>query len=222
MLKKRRRFHLKIKVKVNWVFIVVGAVIIFIILYITDLRIEPIVLTMSEAQAKIVALKLMDNVIYDNSKNINYKDLVDVRTDNDGKISMVQSNIVELNKIASKTSLDIQDKMDDLRLQKIRVPIGSLLNSQLFANVGPYISLGIRPMGTVKVDFKTQFDKAGINQTRHRIYLLVSSKIQIVAPLSSRTENVSTEVPIAEDIIIGDVPSSYYETTKGDLTVPIK
>jgi len=102
------------------------------------------------------------------------------------------------------------------------VPLGSLLSNQIFANFGPRLPVGILPVGTVEVNFRTQFDKAGINQTRHRIFLVVDGKIQIVAPLSSKIINVSTEVPIAENIIIGDVPNSYYDTTDDKLKIPVK
>lgn len=206
----------------GYIFVVV-LLIIFVCLYIIDIKIEPIVLALSEAQARVLAIKSIDSAIYKNVvQNINYNDLVYVRTDKNGKIAMVQSNIVEMNKIAAKTSLEVQKQLDQIKSQRVYVPLGSLFSSQLFANLGPRLPVSILPVGTVEVDFRTQFDKAGINQTRHRIFLIVDGKVRIVAPLSSKILSVVTEIPIAENIIIGDVPNSYYDTTDDKLKIPVK
>ncbi|WP_026486160.1 sporulation protein YunB [Caldanaerobius polysaccharolyticus] len=214
--------HKHLKAHRSYIFFIV-LLTIFICLYIIDKKIEPIVLALSEAQARILAVKSIDSAIYKNIvRDIDYSDLVYVRTDKDGKIAMVQSNVVEMNKIAAETSLEVQHQLDQIKSQKVYVPLGSLLSNQIFANFGPRLPVGILPVGTVEVNFRTQFDKAGINQTRHRIFLVVDGKIQIVAPLSSKIINVSTEVPIAENIIIGDVPNSYYDTTDDKLKIPVK
>ena len=52
------------------------------------------------------------------------------------------------------------------------------------------------------------FEEAGINQTRHRIFLEIAASIQIVQPLLSSTITVKTDVPLAETIIIGNVPQA--------------
>ena len=59
-------------------------------------------------------------------------------------------------------------------------------------------------------DFKTEFISTGINQTRHRIYLEIISKVRIVAPLTTKTIEVVNNVNVAETVLVGDVPNSFY------------
>ena len=66
------------------------------------------------------------------------------------------------------------------------------------------------------MNFKTDFEDAGINQTRHRIYLEVNTKVKVVIPLTTDTKEVKAEIPICETVIIGDVPNSYINIPKND------
>ena len=68
----------------------------------------------------------------------------------------------------------------------------------------------------MNTDFSTEFENAGINQTRHRVYLKVSAQVRIVAPLSGSAIEVQTVVPITEMIIVGDVPDTYINVERID------
>ena len=56
----------------------------------------------------------------------------------------------------------------------------------------------------------SQFSQAGINQTLHRIYLNVSCKVTILTPFDSIEQEITNQVLIAEAVILGDVPATYY------------
>ncbi len=62
----------------------------------------------------------------------------------------------------------------------------------------------------MKIEFKTEFLSSGINQTRHRVYLQIKSKMGIIAPFANSGVEVLTEVNVAETVLIGDVPTTYY------------
>ena len=75
---------------------------------------------------------------------------------------------------------------------------------------GPDIPIKMSTVGNVETDLVSQFSEAGINQTLHRIYLNVSCKVTILTPFNSIEENITNQVLIAEAVILGDVPSTYY------------
>ena len=74
---------------------------------------------------------------------------------------------------------------------------------------GPRIPVGVVPVGAITTKFVTRFESAGINQTRHEISIETSTQMRIVIPIGAATVSVTTIVPVAEAIIVGDVPSSY-------------
>ena len=152
------------------------------------------------------------------SKDIKYEDLIAIRTDTEGNITMMQANTVMMNKLASEVALTIQDNIKKIKASTVKVPIGTVFDSQLLAKYGPKISINITPIGMVSVDFKTEFEQSGINQTRHRIYLVVNTKVRVIVPFSSKAVSAESFVPIAETVIVGRVPQNYISVPKEELT----
>ena len=72
------------------------------------------------------------------------------------------------------------------------------------------MTVKIIPVGTVNTDYKTEFLSSGINQTRHRIYIEIKSEMSVVAPFTNEKVEVLTNVNVAETVLIGNVPSTFY------------
>ena len=64
-------------------------------------------------------------------------------------------------------------------------------------------------IGNVETELVSQFSHAGINQTLHRIYLDVTTDINITTPFKTIGSSYKTKVLLAESIIVGRVPDSY-------------
>ncbi len=115
-----------------------------------------------------------------------------------------------MNKISSKIGGLIQEKYSSLEDMYIKIPIGNFTGNELLAGRGPKIVVKIVPVGTVSTDYKTEFISTGINQTRHRVYLEIKSKMTIIAPFTNKTVEVVDNVNVAETVLIGNVPETFY------------
>ena len=224
----RRRFHqrgLRNRDRVNRLFVCFLLVIMILSLMImfTERRIKPTVVAIGQAKAKVIAMDVINKSVKDTLKDYGYMDLFHVTIDDNKKISMVEPNTVEINNFVSDTIELVQRRLNDLNKTKTYIYFGSAINSQLFANMGPKIYLKLYPVGSVDIDYKTTFDKAGINQTRYMLELVVNVHMQIVAPLIDDNVKVSNNMPIAEIIIVGDVPDSYIDINdKVPIALPAK
>ncbi|UKI20686.1 MAG: sporulation protein YunB [Oscillospiraceae bacterium] len=67
----------------------------------------------------------------------------------------------------------------------------------------------IQPIGSVRAAYISEFVSAGINQTRHRIYLELSCDVYILMPSGSKRVSVAAQVVVSECLIVGVVPNSY-------------
>lgn len=121
------------------------------------------------------------------------------------------ANTMYMNKIASDVALTIQEHLKQIRTTSDRIPLGNALGSQLLAQYGPKIKLTVTPLGMVDVNFGTEFEQSGINQTRHRIFLIVTTDVRVIVPFSTNNIKVTTYVPLAETVIVGRVPKSYIQ-----------
>lgn len=81
---------------------------------------------------------------------------------------------------------------------------------KILSGRGPNVPIKMSTIGNVETELVSQFSHAGINQTLHRIYLNVNCKVTILTPFDTIEENITNQVLIAEAVIVGEVPSNYY------------
>ncbi|MFZ5597817.1 MAG: sporulation protein YunB [Bacillota bacterium] len=186
-------------------------------LLVLDMRIRSTVYEMAEVRAVQMATEAINNSVRAEvaEEGLRYQDFVDIHKDQDGKIVLMQSNTVNINKLATGTTLAAQSALLRLQEDSFYIPMGQLTGIYLLANKGPKMKVEVIPMGTVRVNIDDRFEQAGINQTRHCIYLDYDTDVRIVVPLKSGRASVSTSVPVAESIIIGDVPSTFVTLPEG-------
>lgn len=173
------------------------------------------------AIAEVKAVQLATNAIQQTlekqvlEQNIQYQDFVVIHTDSEGHITLMQADTVRVNKFASSTTLEVERTLENLRGQSFTLPLGQILRLPLLANYGPNITYRILPVGTVRVNILDKFESAGINQTRHSIYLAFDTNVRIVIPAKSGETTVTTHVPLVESIIVGNVPNTFVNVTGG-------
>lgn len=208
MMVKQKRDNLK-KNTFIIIAIFILSVLIGSFLYI-DRTLRPTITVLAETKALELANKSINKSVAQMVEGkINYEDLMNVQLNSNGSISYIQANTIMMNEIASQIALEIQQELKKVKSTTAYIPIGTALGSPILAKYGPKLKISIEPIGTVNVDFQTQFESSGINQTRHTIYLEAKTKVKVVIPLTTSTKEVNTKIPICETIIVGDVPNSY-------------
>lgn len=171
--------------------------------------------------AEVRVVQLATEAIYDSvqsevwDRNLQYQDFVQVHKDTRGRVVFMQANTVKVTRMAAEITLATQNALQQLRNQTISLPLGILTGTYLLANKGPRVKVSIAPMGTVRVDVRDKFEPAGINQTRHRIWLDFDTEVRIVVPTMSTRTKVATQVPLAESVIVGEVPDTFVNISGG-------
>lgn len=173
-------------------------------------NLNPIVISMAEARARQLAVAAINEAVSEVMKSsVSYSDLIQVSTDDSGRVSMIKANSLLMNNLASQTALTVQRNLTELEDEGVSLPLGSAFGIKIFSGSGPRIRVGVVPVGSVTTRFVTAFESAGINQTRHEISLEASTLMRIVIPTGASTVSVTSYVPVADAIIVGEVPSSY-------------
>lgn len=193
-----------------------GVILLFIFIFILfifyklDKELKPVMMALCDAEARIIATETINGTIREEFGNkISYDDIMSIKTDKDGNIVMIQANTVELNRIGSDIALSVQNRIQSIGARGVKIPLGLLAKNDLFAYYGPKITFKMQPVGSVVTSYRSEFQAAGINQTRHIVYLDVKSTIQVVIPLARNMVTVTSNIPIAESIIVGKVPNTY-------------
>lgn len=148
------------------------------------------------------------------SEEFNYDEMIIIDKDKDDNINLIRANASLLNKLTSELTIRCNDELKDMGKVGIKVPVSWVTNNETFYNLGPKVTVKIEPVGTIKVFYDSRFESAGINQTRHIIYLNIEATVKIIMPLRSEEIVVNSEIPVSETIIVGKTPNTAIDMNK--------
>ncbi len=210
MFKRKRKFT------PSFALIFLGLAIAGMLLLV-DITLRSTFFDIAEVRAVQLATDAVQRAIQEKvaDEKLQYQDFINIHKDSQGHVTLMEANTVKVNRVAASTTLAVQKILEDLRWQSFSIPLGQVLGIPMFANYGPRINYNVMPVGTVRVDVIDKFESAGINQTRHSIYLSFDTNVRIVVPSKSGEAVVSTKVPLAESIIVGNVPGTFVTITDG-------
>lgn len=191
-------------------FIIILILIIFnIVLYIFDKKVFPYVLQKSETMVRAKAVDTISEVSMNVfTSEFKYDDVIKIDKDPDGNINLIRADTIKLNKLSSEIALQCNDELKKMGDMGVDVPMGWITERSVFYDLGPEINIKIQPIGNINIDYDSKFESAGINQTRHKIYLNVKAVVRIVVPLHSEDIEVDCDIPVAETIVVGKIPET--------------
>lgn len=164
-------------------------------------------MVVADAEMRARSSEIINQNIFDVfSKKFDYDEIIRVDKDSDGNITMLKADTVKMSAIASEVALKSQKELAEIGSVGIKFPIGYITKSNIMSYWGPKITAKMEPIGRIETQYSSQFESAGINQTRHKIYIEVYAKVKIIIPLASNEVEVRNEIPIAETVIVGKIP----------------
>ncbi len=132
-----------------------------------------------------------------------------------GEVTAISSNMARINALSAHI-LDQVVGVTENHTLTVEIPIGNLSGVSLLMGRGPKIPVQIIVLTSSRVEFNNNIVTAGINQTKHQINLEVIVDIDVLIPWETESAQVVTEILIADTIVVGQVPSTYLNLTKGD------
>ena len=106
----------------------------------------------------------------------------------------------------------INDEILALDTSDIGIPVGSLFVAEIFSGKGPIIPVEIISIRNSDAYFNSSFTQAGINQTLHQLSMSVLVDVSVLVLGEAASFTVTSEVVVAETIIVGDVPDTFFQT----------
>lgn len=206
-MKKKKTIKQKLLLSVMVIALVIAICFIYI-----EVVVNPIILNIAEAQIDSLGTTAVSDAIFEviNNENVNYNDLVTITYDHDNSVSSIVANMEKLNHLAREVSTKAQILLDEIADKSVKVNLGAFTGLEAFAQYGPKINLSLMPIGSVITTFDSIFETAGINQTKHSIYVDVNTIISVVLPTSTKKITFVTSALVCECVIVGKVPDISY------------
>ena len=144
-------------------------------------------------------------------RGVDYSDFVTITRNEAGEITALSADMARLNLLRAELSAHLLERLEDSQLE-LTVPVGSLLPIEPTWARGPELHLRALALGTASAEFESEFTSAGINQTRHRLWLELSVPVTVLLPGGGEELTVDSRLCVAETVIVGQVPQTWFQT----------
>lgn len=199
----------------NWMRGIFVLLIILLVLFFTlRSKYRLVIHDLAETQVKNTTSDLTNDAIAKQIAigEIQYDRIVFFEKDLDGRITALKTNMTEVNRLKTDILNIINDEILALDTSDIGIPLGSLFFPELLSGKGPAIPVHILSIRNSDAGFVSHFSQAGINQTLHRLNMEVSIDVAVLVLGQTSSFTMTSEVVVAETVIVGDVPQTYLQT----------
>lgn len=215
-IKRHKKRRLTRKKKILLAILCLVLVLIGVLCYFNYV-INPVILSMSEIKVKSLTQKAVNQAVYEvvNSGPV-YDDMIKISRNSDGLVTLISADATEINRLARDLVKLSEVKLSEISERGISIPMGTFSGMPIFVGRGPDVKIRLIPIGVISCSFRSEFRAAGINQTNHRIYVNINSNVSVVMPTQNQNIATTTELLLAESIIIGSIPSTYLNSDSVD------
>ena len=195
-------------------FICLLIVVCVVIFAFFRIRYRDVIKTLSQTQVRNSTSDLINDAIdrQIETGNIQYDRIVYFEKDLEGRITALKTNMSEVNRLKTDILNIINDEILALDTSDIGIPLGNLFIPELLSGRGPLIPVSIISIRNSDAAFESRFTEAGINQTLQQLTMTVSVDVVILVLGSTQQFTVSSQVVVAETIIVGQVPDTFFQT----------
>ena len=190
-------------------------IIIVILFLITALlfhsRVEPLAEELAKARINDQASNILGGAINREiaENQIDYDDLVTLVRNEAGDITALRTNMQQMNLLKAHIMVQMEEEMYALDAGRIGIPLGNLTGLGILNGRGPKLPVKVLAVSSSGAEFYSEFRDAGINQTVHRIMMRVVLDLVLLLPGGTVSDQVYTDVCVAETVLLGQVPQWY-------------
>jgi sporulation protein YunB len=170
-------------------------------------QLKPVLVSLAEEEAKKTAQKAFLKGIEEMQQKVN--PVATLQVDKQNRITGVQFNSqMEAKAYQVVTQRILKELSKDENRMK-HISFGKILQSSIFADLGPDIPVHIWVEGTPHVTFTSSIEGKGINTTLITVNLQAVIEMQSLLPLTNEHYTLKFNQPIARQVIVGEVPDFY-------------
>ena len=205
MRRRFKRFFLKI---------LLVFVVMFVLFLVLRKEYRETICNLAEIQVRNSTSDLINDAIDRQIEDgtIQYDRIVYFEKDIDGRITALKTNMSEVNRLKTDILNQINDEILGLDTSNLGIPVGSLFVPEIFSGKGPNIPVNIIAIRNSDAAFFSNFTEAGINQTLQQLTMEVSVDVAVLVLGQTTNLTVSSQVVVAETIIVGQVPETLLQT----------
>jgi len=195
-----RKKHYKVK-------IIIAFLALLGSLYIVLKRVEPAFYTQLSCYANTIVTDRVNKAVYLAFED--YDIFSEISHDENGMVRSIESKSQNINRLKTTVIINVQDELNKISSGFIHIPLASISDFAVLSGIGITIPIKVVPMTLVEAEFDENFISSGINQTRHKMDIIIKVRVCYSGFMLNKTDTIETQVPLINTVINGDVPQYY-------------
>ncbi|MBQ8683663.1 MAG: hypothetical protein IJ518_04005 [Clostridia bacterium] len=196
-------------------FVVVG------VLLTAFIRCRPVLTTFAESQAVWIATKTANRVVATVLEE--HADLchamIEAQYNDQQILSSLFVDTATVNTVRTAITAAVMREMESYSSITVGIPLGTLAGMDWLSGWGPLIRFPMSVTGTVLSDVSTSLEAVGMNQSNFRVLVHISVNLYVVTPGGRSSVGAELSYPMAEAVLLGEVPDSLTEVYGDDQTL---
>ena len=181
-------------------------------------RCRPVMVAFAESQALWTATKIANQtvaaVLQEQAEWC--KEAIVVTYDNAQKIASVRTDTAVVNAVRTAITDRAMTAMEQYASLSVSLPMGTLMGWDWLSGFGPMITFPVGFTATVVSDVSSALVAEGINQSMYRVLVHLEISLYVVSPGGRTTVGTKVSYPMAETVLLGEVPDNLTEVYGDD------
>lgn len=182
------------------------------------LRCRPVITAFAESQASWmvtdIANETMASVLEEQAELC--RSLITVSYNEEKILSSVITDTASINTIRTTATHRIIEKMEGLSTISVGIPVGTLVGFDWLSGWGPLVPFTMSVTCSIVSGVSTDIEAIGINQSNYRVLLDLDINVYVVTPGGRSSVTVDFSYPMAQAVLLGDVPDNLTEVNGDD------
>lgn len=196
--------------KASWMTFVLAIMVLILSLVIyADFRVRPMVAASARMIAKRAATEALNEAVTaELAQDVDYEKIVRVEG-KQGSLTAAHFDFAKVTELQSAATERADAALRSLANTTLRLPFAQVVGGSLFTTFTPIVPVRMTLMGDAHSSVQMETRTVGVNQSVHIIYLDISADMSVVSPLVSTPLSITSRIPVAYVVLMGEVPKTY-------------
>lgn len=202
----------------RWLLLLLIPCVLTVMLFI---RMYPIIREYAESRARSLAELLVNETVAQvlAERADLCRSMLQVTYNDHRLLSSVMADSVAVNTVKTAVATRVLEHLDTLSSLEVGIPLGTLLGVKWFSGWGPAVHFPVSVTSRVLTTVTSTLEAVGINQSAFRVLLHVHVTLSVITPEARSSVSVDSVFPMAETVLLGEVPDNLTEVYGDDQTL---
>ncbi|MBR5524924.1 MAG: sporulation protein YunB [Clostridia bacterium] len=182
---------------------------------------RPVLTTFAESQAVWIATKLANKTVAAvlEERAALCRSMIMVTYTDENRLSSIVTDTAAVNMVRTAITASAMTEMEQYDGLSVSIPFGTLAGVSWLSGWGPPVTFPMSFTATVLSDVSSSLEAVGMNQSLYRVLVHLDISLYVVTPGGRSSVGTQLSYPMAEAVLLGEVPDNLTEVYGDDQSI---